>query len=97
MVDRFADGDADNNVKVDRTAPGAFHGRDDDMSHDVVVVAVNRGNSTAAVDVPLPNEWAGLPLHDAWRDTAVVARDGHLTAELHGRQGAIFVVEREQR
>ncbi|MET0164944.1 MAG: alpha-amylase family glycosyl hydrolase [Vicinamibacterales bacterium] len=28
IVDRFADGDAGNNVNVDRTARGAFHGGD---------------------------------------------------------------------
>jgi hypothetical protein len=60
-------------------------------------VAVNRGDLTAALDVPLPNAWTGLPVNDAWRNTAAVVRDGRLTAELHGRQGAVFVTDKLQR
>ena len=71
--------------------------RHDEPSGDVTIVAVNRGDSTAALDVRLPNAWAGLPVHDAWRGTAAVVRDGRLSAELHGRQGAIFVSETRQR
>jgi glycosidase len=71
--------------------------RHDDASGDVTVVAINRSNSTAVLDVPLPDAWAGLSVLDAWRDTAAVVREGRLTAELHGRQGAIFVIERHQR
>ena len=71
--------------------------RHDDATGDATIVAINRGDSTAAFDVPLPDAWAGLPVHDAWRDTAAVVRDGRLTAELPGRQGAIFVIERLQR
>jgi alpha-amylase len=70
--------------------------RHDDASGDATIVAINRGDSTAAIDVLLPDAWAGLPVHDAWRGTASVVRDGRLTAELPGRQGAIFVVERLQ-
>jgi Domain of unknown function (DUF3459) len=71
--------------------------RHDDGSGDTAIVAVNRGDATAALEVPLPDTWAGLPVLDAWRDTAAVVREGRLTAELHGRQGAIFVTERLQR
>jgi alpha-amylase len=70
--------------------------RHDDVSDDVTVVAVNRGDSTTALDVPLPNGWTGLPVRDVWRDTATVVRDGRLAAELPGRQGAIFIIERRQ-
>jgi alpha-amylase len=71
--------------------------RHDEASGDVTIVAVNRGDSTAALDVPLPNAWTGVPVNDAWRDTVAVVRDGRLTAELHGRQGAIFVAAKLQR
>jgi hypothetical protein len=50
--------------------------RHDDASGDMTVVAVNRGDSTAALDVRLPNAWAALR----------VVRAGRLTAERHGRQ-----------
>jgi alpha-amylase len=70
--------------------------RHDEASGDVTVVAVNRGDSTAALDVPLPNAWTGLPVNDAWRNTAAVVREGRLTTELRSRQGAIFVAAKQQ-
>jgi glycosidase len=66
-------------------------GRHDEASGDRVIVAVNRGDATAALDVPLPGAWAGGRVQDAWRATPVVVRDGVLTATVPGRQAAIFV------
>ena len=71
--------------------------RHDDATGDTAIVAVNRGDSTAELEVPLPTAWAELLVHDAWRDTAVVVRDGRLAAVLPGRQAAIFVTEKLQR
>ncbi|HEX7077192.1 MAG TPA: alpha-amylase family glycosyl hydrolase [Candidatus Eisenbacteria bacterium] len=41
--------------------------RRDSLAHDAVVVAVNRGGSTASATVPIPPEWIGAtPLSDEW-------------------------------
>jgi alpha-amylase len=65
--------------------------RHDDTSADRVIVAVNRGQASASLEVPLPPDWIARDVHDVWRNTPVVQRDGLLTAQVPGRQAAIFV------
>jgi glycosidase len=65
--------------------------RHDDTSGDTVIVAVNRGQTSAQVEVPLPPVWRDRDVYDVWRSTPVVRRDDLLSAQVPGRQAAIFV------
>ena len=71
--------------------------RHDEMSGDTVIVAVNRGQSSAQLEVPLPPAWLHRVVHDVWRNTPVGRRDDLLTAEVPGRQAAIFVSRTNER
>jgi alpha-amylase len=70
--------------------------RHDETSDDSAIVAVNRGDAATVFEVSLPSAWSGRQVHDAWRDTPVVARDGVLAATVAGREAAIFVSRRAE-
>jgi hypothetical protein len=55
------------------------------------MVAVNRREIAAGFELPLPLVWSGRTVHDAWRGTPAAVHDGVLTANVPGRQVAIFV------
>jgi hypothetical protein len=65
--------------------------RHDEVSGDSAIVAVNRGEIAASLELPLPPVWNGRTVHDPWRDTPAAVDDGILTATVPGRQAAIFV------
>jgi glycosidase len=70
--------------------------RHDEASGESVVVAVNRAGAAAPFETPLPTAWSGRTLHDAWRETPVVVRDGVLAATVPGRQAVIIVSRNEK-
>jgi alpha-amylase len=70
--------------------------RHDETSGDSAIVAVNRGRSSAQMEVPVPQVWMGREVYDAWRSTPLVRRDNVVTALVPGRQAAILVSRAER-
>jgi alpha-amylase len=47
----------------------------DAETKDMVIVAMNRGSNSANISIPVPPEWAGKTIHDAWNDAPFPSRD----------------------
>lgn len=64
--------------------------RRDPATGDAVVVALNRGATTATARVPLPEEWStGARLRDLWNDVEFAAAERELVLELPAHSARI--------
>ena len=70
--------------------------RNDEASGDTAIIAVNRGESAAAFELPMPAAWAGRSVRDAWREKPALVHDGVFAASVPGVQAAIFVRDTER-
>ncbi len=71
--------------------------REDQVSGDAVLVAVNRGVGHASAEVSMPDVWRGRVVQEALAGAAVEARDGRLSVNLPPRTAQVYVTGPEQR
>ncbi|MFP5245576.1 MAG: alpha-amylase family glycosyl hydrolase [Thermoanaerobaculia bacterium] len=62
--------------------------------NDEVIIAVNRGVADAETSVPVPTQWTGGTITDAWNGEPVSVKDGAITMLLKGK-GARIITWRE--
>ena len=67
--------------------------REDEVSGDAVVVAINRGVEPAVADLPLPDLWRGQVVQEALNDAVVEAQDGRLALKLPPRSAQVYVTQ----
>jgi glycosidase len=67
--------------------------REDEVSGDAVVVAVNRGVVPAAAELPLPDLWRGQVVQEALNGAAVQVQDGRLALKLPARSAQVYVTQ----
>jgi glycosidase len=67
--------------------------REDQVSGEAVVVAVNRGGAHAAAAVPVPDDWRGRAVREALDGAAVEVQDGRLAIDLPPRSAHVYVTQ----
>ena len=67
--------------------------RRDAESKDAVVVAVNRGDSTAATTLKPPAEWVGKGVKDLLSGEAIAVKDGSVETSVPAISARILGVE----
>ncbi len=65
----------------------------DAQSNDLVIVAINRGSNAASISIPLPAEWSGKNIRDAWSDISMETRGANLEFTIEPRAAIILIAE----
>jgi alpha-amylase len=71
--------------------------REDEVSGDAVVVAVNRGVEPAAAELPLPDLWRGQVVQEALNGATVAVLNGRFALKLPARSAQVYVTESRTR
>jgi glycosidase len=67
--------------------------REDEISGDAVIVAINRGADSAAASVPLPQRWLGRTVREALSDATAIVEAGRLAITTPPRAARIYVTK----
>ncbi len=71
--------------------------RREPAAHDTVVVAVNRGTSTAEANFPVPADWQGAGARDLLGGGDVASRDGRARIAVPPREARVIGARRDDR